>query len=127
MLDPDTQISALLSALTTAGFSPVPDMKHGDIALNSLPEFTERPAFALTIVMDEPFSKNWQSLFEGCILESGRMVKGAAHRAAMYSRKKAVERARQEKWVALWSLYDAGILPEEQRPVCDNWQDVTLP
>lgn len=122
-----THLEALVAALSGAGFAPAPDAARGIIALERLPEFKETPIFSLTIAMAAPGARQWEHLFDGCVLEAGRMIKGAAHTARIYSRKKAVERAQQEKWVATWALYDAGILPQEPRPLCERWQDVALP
>lgn len=127
MREKKSQITALAAALTEAGFSPAADFAQGTIILERLPEFRDAPAYTLTVVMDNPGAEEWESLFDGCILESGRMVRGAARRSAIYSRKKAVERAKQEKWIAIWTLYDAGILPRYPKPDCERWQDVSLP
>lgn len=127
MTEHKTQMTALLEALTAAGFEPDPDFEQGIVRLTRLPEFRERPIFDLIITMDTPKALEWESLFDGCLLESGRMARGAPHKARIYSRKAAVERKQQEKWAAVWSLYDAGILPPEPRPSCERWQDVTLP
>ena len=127
MRERKTQLTALLEALFKAGFEPEADFDQGSIALTVLPEFREKPVFALIIVMETPHSEDWEELFEGCALESGRMLKGAPHKAGIFSRKKAVERAKQEKWVATWALYDAAILPSEPRPCCEKWQDMPLP
>jgi hypothetical protein len=125
--DENRQIHALVDALSKAGFSPKADFRHGSIQVNTLPEFHGKLLFMLTIAMDDPFVESWDSLFEGCTLESGRIQQGAAHGAGIYSRKKAVERAMQEKWAALWSLYDAGIVSEAEKPICARWEEVTLP
>lgn len=127
MTEQKTHMTALLEALTTAGFEPEADFEDGTIRLLKLPEFRENPIFDLTITLDNPKVAAWDSLFDDCLLESGRMARGAPHKARVFSRKAAVERAQQEKWVAIWSLYDAGILPREPRPSCEKWQDVTLP
>lgn len=127
MREQKTQITALLEALQQAGVAATPDFSEGSVTIDSLPEFRERPAFQLTIVMDNPKATVFDSLFDGCVLESGRLVRGAAHGAGIYSRKARVERAKQEKWVAAWILYDAGIIPPEEKPIWDSWQDVTLP
>lgn len=127
MLDPGTQIAALITALEKGGFAPFAEVKDGSVLLRRLPEFKQPLAFRLTITMDDPLARQWDSLFDGCLLESGAMVKGAAHQTATYSRKKAVERAKQEKWAAVWSLYDAGILPAAPQPDCARWQDISLP
>lgn len=122
-----THMTALLEALQAAGIDVTPDFKEGTVTLDSLPEFREKPAFRLTIVMDAPTATAFDSLFDGCALESGRMLRGAAHGSHLFSRKAAVERAKQEKWVASWILYDAGILPPEMKPLWESWQEVTLP
>lgn len=123
----NTHIDLLVAALAKAGFTPAPDFKEGSIKLSSLPEFKDKLVFSLTVTMDEPFAEKWDTLFDGCCLVSGRIIKGATHSAGIYSRKKAAERAKQEKWAAVWSLYDAGILGEKPGPDYDRWQDITLP
>lgn len=127
MLDPNAQISVLTQLLAQRGFSPVADAKSGTITLETLPEFRERLAFTLVINMDKPLATAWGSLFDGCVLESGRLAKGGAHGFGIYSRKKMVERAKQEKWAASWALYDAGIFPPGEKPAWESWQEVTLP
>ena len=126
MLKEKTQIHFLVEKLRESGFSVAPDFKEGIIELDALPEFTEKLAFSLTIVMEQPECAWWESLFDACTLVSGRIRKGEAHNAGIYSRKKVMERARQEKWVASWALLDAGILPQDEPP-CARWQDVVLP
>lgn len=126
MLKEKTQIHVLVEKLQESGFSVAPDFKKGIIELDRLPEFTEKLVFSLTITMDHPESAQWENLFDACSLISGRIRKGSAHGSGIYSRKKAVERARQEKWVASWALLDAGILPQAEQP-CDRWEDVALP
>jgi hypothetical protein len=121
------QIHALAEALANGGFTPRVDFQHGLIRVQTLPEFHGKLIFDLTISMDDPLAEEWRTLFDGCALESGRILAGATHGAGIYSRKKAVERAKQEKWAALWSLYDAGIIPEEQKPGEGRWQDIVLP
>lgn len=116
-----------MGALSEAGFSPSPDFRRGSIGVFSLPEFKSRLVFSLTINMDEPFAKDWNSLWDGCSIASGRISKGAPHSEGIYSRKKASERARQEKWAAVWSLYDAGIIAERPGPDYGRWQDIVLP
>lgn len=127
MREQKTHMTALLEALHKADITATPDFTEGLVTLDALPEFEERPAFQLTIIMDRPQSIAFDSLFDGCVLESGRLIRGAAHTSGIYSRKARVERAKQEKWVATWILYDAGIIPPEERPVWESWQDVTLP
>lgn len=127
MRERNAQIDALVDALSEAGFAPQPDFKDGSVRLAALPEFNSRLVFSLSITMDEPFAKEWGSLWDGCAIASGRILKGATHSAGIYSRKKASERARQEKWAAVWSLYDAGIISERPGPDYDRWQDIALP
>lgn len=127
MQESKPQIIALLEALLNAGFTAEPDFKDGAIVLKSFPEFKEKPAFYLAIMMDDPRSVDFEGVYAGCRLESGRIVKGAAHDSRIYSRKTAVERAKQEKWAASWMLYDAGIIPPDEKPSWDEWQDVVLP
>ncbi len=126
MQERKTQMTALLEALQAAGVGVTPDFKEGTVTLDSLPEFREKPAFRLTITMDDPTATEFDSLFDGCALESGRLLRGAAN-SRLFSRKAAVERAKQEKWVASWILYDAGIMPPEMKPLWETWQEVTLP
>ncbi len=127
MQEKNTQFYALVKALEQAGFAPDPDAGQSRIVLTKLPEFKDSPVFALSVVMERPFVTQWDCLFDDCILESGAMAKGAAHGKSIYSRKKAVERAKQEKWVALWALYDRGILSERHRPAWGRWEEVSLP
>ena len=127
MRESNTQMDALVGALSEAGFSPSPDFKEGSISLSRLPEFKSNLVFSLMITMEEPFAKEWGSLWDGCSIMSGRILKGATHSEGIYSRKKASERARQEKWAAVWSLYDAGILGDKPGPDYDKWQDISLP
>ena len=127
MQERKTQLTALLEALQQAGVAATPDFAEGVLRLDAVPEFRERLAFQLSIVMDNPTATVFDSLFDGCMLESGPLVRGAAHKAGIYSRKARVERAQQEKWIASWVLYDAGIIPPDERPVWESWQEVPLP
>lgn len=127
MREKNGQIDALAEALAQAGFLPAPDYTQGTIKLGALPEFKNKLAFTLTVTMERPFATQWDSLFEGCELVSGRILRGAAHTTGIYSRKKATERAKQEKWAAAWSLYDAGIIAEEPGGDYEKWEYVTLP
>lgn len=127
MREEKTQITALVEALQKAGVAATPDFAEGLITLDALPEFREALAFRLAIIMDNPQSASFDGLFDGCVLESGGMVRGAVRNSGIYSRKTRVERAKQEKWAATWILYDAGIIPPEEKPVWESWQDVTLP
>lgn len=120
-------MDALVEALTQKGFGIFPDYRDGRIALEGLPEFGGALAFSLAIIMDEPFAVEWDSLFDGCRIESGRIRKGATHSAGIYSRRKATERAKQEKWAAVWSLHDTGIIADNPGPEYARWQDVVLP
>lgn len=127
MRERNAHIDALVDALAAAGFSSLPDFKDGSIRLTALPEFKNKLVFSLTINMEDPLAKEWESLWDGCSISSGRILKGAPHSEGIYSRKKACERARQEKWVAVWALYDAGILGERPGPDYERWQDIVLP
>jgi hypothetical protein len=127
MREQNTQMDALVAALAQAGFVASPDFKGGSIALTRLPEFKDDLVFSLVITMDDPFAKEWGSLMDGCAIASGRILKGGAHTAGIYSRRKATERAKQEKWAAVWSLYDAGIMNDRPGPEYDRWEDIVLP
>ena len=120
-------MDALVAALAQAGFVASPDFKDGSIVLTRLPEFKNDLVFSLVIMMDAPFAKEWGSLMDGCAIASGRILKGGAHTAGIYSRRKASERARQEKWAAVWSLYDTGIMSDRLGPEYDRWEDIVLP
>ena len=126
MLKEKTQLNILAETLEEAGFSLVPDSRQGIIGLEALPGFREKLAFHLTIEMDAPDAVEWENLFDHCTLVSGRISKGGAHAAHIFSRRKAVERAQQEKWAAAWKLHDLGICGQTCLP-CERWQDIDLP
>lgn len=127
MRERNTQIDALVDALSDKGFSTSPDFKEGSIRLSKLPDFKNVLAFSLVITMEEPFARKWESLFDGCSIVSGRILQGASHTMGIYSRKKATERAKQEKWAAVWSLYDAGVLLDRPGPDYERWENIILP